>query len=289
MPDWIIVILRSFTLLILLYFFTRWLGKKQLSRLSIFEYITGIVLGGIVAIHSFDMSLNIFDGIMAMFVWFMIPYAVEKLSLKNKKFRNYFQGQSTVFIQNGKVLEDNLKKEGYSADDFLEELRSKDVFNVSEIDYAILEPSGNLSIFPKKEYQPLTAKTLGLKVSPEKPPQTVIMDGKIMLEPLANRLLNPDWLETELAKKNISIENVFIGQVNEDGQLMVDLYDEQMHIVEPMDKQLLLATMKKSQADLDIFALQANDDNTKQMYQKNSQKLQQVIDLVTPHLSNEPR
>lgn len=237
MPDWIIVIIRSMILLILLYFLTRWLGKKQLSRLSIFEYITGIVLGGIVAIHSFDTTLNIFHGMIAMFVWFMIPYAVEKMSLKNKKFRDYIQGKSTVFIQNGKIIEDNLKKEGYSADDLLEELRSKNVFTVNDIEYALLEPSGNLSIFLKKEYQPLTAKTIGLNVESIKPPQTVIMDGKIMLESLANRRLNPDWLETELMKRNICIENVFIGQVNEEGQLVVDLYNEQqLDFKEPMGK-----------------------------------------------------
>lgn len=284
MPDWLIVVLRSISLLIVLFFFTKWLGKKQISQLNIFEYITGIVLGGIVALHSIDLKTNIFYGLVAMFVWFIIPFLVDFASLKSKTFRDFTQGKSAVFIQNGKIMEDNLKKEGFTLEDLLEHLRSKNIFQASDVEFALMEPSGTLSVLPKRENRPLTAKDLNIKLAPQKEPETIIMDGKMLLEPLANVSLNPNWLETELDKINVSIENVFLGQIDSDGQLTVDLYDDKIAVPSPSEKPLLLATMKKCQADLELFALATENEQSKQTYQTNSQKLQKAIDIITPYL-----
>src|SRR5690625_154248 len=284
MPEWLIVVIRSTSLLFILFFFVKWLGKKQISQLNIFEYITVIVLGSIVALHSIDVKTNYFHGLLAMIVWFIIPFLVELISIKSKTFRNFFQGKGTVLIQNGKILEDNLKKEKVTSEYLLSQLRSKDIFQVVDVEFALMEPSGTLSVLPKKENQPLTPKDLGIKVAPMKETQTVIMDGKMLLEPLANASLNPGWLETELEKINVTIENVFLGQVDSYGQLTVDLYDDNIAVPSPAEKPLLLATMKKSQADLELFALATENEQSKQMYQKNSQKLQQAIDMVTPYL-----
>lgn len=286
MPDWVEIILRSFGLLIALFFITKWLGKKQLSAFNIFEFISGIVLGGIVAIHASTLDSPIIYALLAMAVWFIVPVIVEFLSLKSKAFRQFSQGKSTVLIKDGKVMEDNMKKEGYSTDDLLENLRDRSVFKVADVEFAVLEPSGKLNVLPKKENQPITAKTLGLKVAPEKEPQTVIMDGKMLLEPLATLSLNPNWLETELDKMNIAIENVYLGQVDSHGQLTVDLYDDKIKVPSPTEKPLLLATLKKCQADLELFALETENEQSKLMYQKNGEKLQHAIDRLTPYLNN---
>jgi uncharacterized membrane protein YcaP (DUF421 family) len=285
MPDWIIVVIKSLVLVAALFFLTKWLGKKHLSHMNIFEYITGIVLGGIVAIHTVTPNSNIIYGLISMFIWFIVPFGVEYLSLKNKTFRNLTQGKSTVFIQDGKIMEDNLKKEGYSTDDLLEKLRDNNVFLASDVEFAALEPTGTLSVLPKREHRPLTAKDLGLKLAPDKEPQTVIMDGKVLLEPLANLNLNNNWLETELDKMNVSIENVFLGQADNDGQLTVDLYDDKLVVPEPTEKPLLLATMKKCQADLELFALATESIESKALYERNSRKLQHAIDLIRPYLT----
>lgn len=284
MPDWGIVILKSFTLITLLFLMTKWLGKRQLAQLTIFEYISGIVLGGIVAIHSSTMKYTFAYGLIAMFIWFIITFAVDFLSLKSKSLRNIFQGKSSVLIQNGKIMEDNLKKEGFSSDDLLEHLRYKNIFKVADVEFAVLEPSGTVNVLPKKDSLPPTVKDLGLKLAPSKEPQTVIMDGKVMLEELANMSLNPTWLETELEKMNVSIENVFLGQVDHDGQLTVDLYDDKLSVPSPTQKPLLLAQMKKCQADLELFALATRNEQSKKMYEENSNKLQQAIELVKPYL-----
>lgn len=263
---------------------TKWLGKKQLSQLNVFEYITGIVLGGIVAIHSSTLEFPLIYGLLAMAVWFFIPFLVEYIAIRSKTFRNFIQGKSTILIQNGKIMEDNLKKENFSTDDLLENLRNRNIFQVSDVEFAVLEPSGVLNVLPKKENLPLTAKDLGVKVPPKKEPQTVIMDGKVLLEPLANLSLNTNWLETELEKMNASIENVFLGQVDSDGQLTIDLYDDKITVPNPTQKPLLLASMKKCQADLELFALATENEASKQMYEQNSKKMQAAIDIVEPYL-----
>lgn len=284
MPGWLEIIIRSLGLLVALFIITRSLGKKQLSQLNVFEYISGIVLGGIVAIHSSILDSPVIYGFIALLIWFIVPTFVEYFSMKSKVFRDLIHGRSTVIIQDGKVMEDNLKKERYSTDDLLENLRARDLFNVADVEFAILEPSGKLNVIPKKEKQALTAKDLGIKLAREKEPQTVIMDGEILLDPLANLSLNPRWLKTELEKINVTIDNVFLGQVSHDGQLTVDLYDDQIVVPQPSEKPLLLATLKKCQADLELFALATDNENSKQMYEKNSKKLAQAITTVSPYL-----
>ncbi|WP_099158833.1 DUF421 domain-containing protein [Virgibacillus ndiopensis] len=286
MPEWINILLRSTGSLVILFLFTKWLGKKQLSEMNVFEYITGIVIGSIVAFIAADLDGNVFHGLLALSVWFIIPFAAEFLSQKSKTFRNIIEGKGTVFIQDGKIMEDNLKKERYTTDDLLEKLRDKNIFRVADVEFAVLESSGALSVLPKKENQPLTAKIIGMTVAPEKESQTVIMDGKVLMEPLANLSLNTNWLETELDKMNISIENVFLGQADSDGQLTVDLYDDKISVPGPSEKPLLFATLKKCQADLELFALATENQQAKQVYQTNSNKLQHAIDLIAPYLKS---
>ncbi|MEN1967081.1 DUF421 domain-containing protein [Lentibacillus sp. N15] len=285
LPDPLEIIVRTLITIVALFLITKGLGKKQLSEMNVFEYITGIVIGDIIAVHATELNSNLIYGAMSAFLWFIIPFSIEFFSLKSKTLRNIVQGKSTVLIQNGKIMEENLKKERFSIDDLQESLRDKNVFRAADVEFAVLEPSGTLSVLPKKENRPITAKILGLKVPPDKQAETVIMDGEILLEPLTNLSLNVNWLETELDKLNVSIENVFLGEVDSDGQLTVDLYDDKLAIPSPSEKPLLLATLKKCQADLELFALQTENEQAKQLYQRNSKKLEQTLTTITPYLN----
>jgi len=280
MPDWLDVVFRSILFLVVLFIITKILGKKQISQLTMFEYVTGITIGNIGAEVVTGLEQKVHLGLIALVTTAAIPYAVSFLSLKSKKARDLIDGKGTVLIKDGKILEDNLKTERVTIDELLEMLRKKDVFQVSEVEFAVLEAAGVLNVLLKKEYRPLTAKDLNIKVASEKEPQTVIMDGIIMDEPLATIGHNRGWLHTELEKLGVTLENVFLGQVNSYGELTVDLYDDQLKVAEPMQKPLLYATMKKCQADLELFALATESAEAKQMYEKNSKKLQVAMDRV---------
>ncbi len=284
MPGWVEIIIRSIVFLTVLFFMTKLLGQKQLTQLSVFEYIFGIVIGGIVAIHASTLKSTFMHGFIAMVILFFVAFVIEFISIKNKTFRDFFMGKSTVLIKDGKIMEDNMKKVRYSADDLLENMRGKDVFKIADVEFAVLEPNGIINVLPKTENQPLTPKDMGMNLPQQKEPQTVVMDGKMLLEPLADQSLNPNWLETELDKMNIAIENVFLGQVDSSGQLTVDLFDDQIEVPLPSEKPLLLATLKKCQADLELFALATDNKQTEAMYRSNSKKAQHIINLLSPYL-----
>lgn len=284
MPEWLDVAVRSIFFVIVLFLITKLLGKKQISELSFFEYATGISIGSIGAEVAIGLERNIVHGMIGIVIFTAIPFFAGLLSLKSKKFRDFVEGTGTVFIKDGKIMEDNLKKERYTSDELLQLLRNKDVYQVSDVEFAVLEPNGDLSVMLKKENQPLTAKDLNLTVASIKEPQTVIMDGVIMDEPLATIGRSRAWLHTELEKLGVTVENVFLGQINSFGELTVDLFDDKLQVASPQERPLILSTLKKCQADLELFALGTESKEAKQMYKLNSQKLQEAIDKVTPIL-----
>lgn len=281
MPEWLDIAVRSVLFVVVLFFMTKLVGKKQIAQLSFFEYVTGITIGSIAAESIMGLDGKIINGLIATIIVAAIPLIVGLISLKSKKFRDFTEGKGTIFIKDGKVMEDNLKKERITADELLQLLRRKDVFQVSDVEFAVLEPTGDLSVMLKKENQPLTPKDLDMKVASIKEPQTVIMDGKILDEPLATIGYSRGWLKTELEKLGVTVENVYLGQVNSYGELTVDLFDDKLQVPSPQERPMILSTMKKCQADLELFALATEDKVAKQLYTKNSKKLQNAIDKVS--------
>ncbi|MDQ0880833.1 DUF421 domain-containing protein [Peribacillus sp. V2I11] len=286
MPDWIEILLRSLFFLIVLFVITKVLGKKQLSQLSFFEYVTGITIGNVGAELATKVEGNIIHGVLSILVFAIAPFIAGSISLKSKTFRDLVEGKASVFIKDGKVMEDNLKKEKYTIDELLGLLRKKDVFDISEVEFALLEANGDFSVMLKKQNQPITAKDLNLPVAAVKEPQTIIMDGGILDEPLSTIGLNRNWLHTELDKLGVILENVFLAQANSNGELTVDLFDDKLKVPSPQEKPLMLATLKKCQADLELFALGTESKEAKEMFSKNSEKLQKAIDDVAHILRN---
>ncbi|NTZ18592.1 DUF421 domain-containing protein [Paenibacillus sp. JMULE4] len=284
MHDWAHIAIRSAGAITILFLITRILGKKQISQLTYFEYILGIALGELIGFMSIDLESPFMYGVMGLLVWFSIPYILEILALKSNLLRKWFDGTGTVMIKDGKIMEDNLKKERYTADELLEQLRIKGVFNVADAEFAVLEPSGDLSVLLKQEQQPLTPQHLGIRVAPQRESQTVIIDGKIRDEPLATAGLSREWLQTELEKIGVTLENVFVGQVDSYGQLYVDLYDDMLNVPPMNQKPLLLATLKKCEADLALFGLSTTNEEAKRMYEQGMEKIKDIIGQVEPLL-----
>ncbi|RCX12572.1 uncharacterized membrane protein YcaP (DUF421 family) [Fontibacillus phaseoli] len=285
MPIWLEVIVRTLVSAVILFLLTRMLGKRQISQLSFFEYITGITIGSITAYLSVDVDTHWYLGIVSMAVWFLVSLGIEYLQIKSKKARDLIDSKSTVLIKDGKIMEENLKKEKITNDELLEQLRKKSIFQAAQVEFAVIEPDGQINALLKKEYQPLTPSDLGIKIAPEPEPQTVIIDGNIMDEPLATLGLSRRWLHTELEKVGVSLDNVNLAQVDGYGQFYVDLYDDQVQVPQPQEKASLLAQLKKCEADLEMFALSTDEASAKQMYGTCSEKLMKVINEVKPLLS----
>jgi uncharacterized membrane protein YcaP (DUF421 family) len=284
MPGWIHIVIRSIIFLLILLITTKMLGKKQISELSFFEYVSGITIGSIAGEVITGLESNPYHGALAIVMFGLVTLLVDFLSLKSKTFRDVVEGRGTVIIKDGKILEENLKKEKYTLDEISALLRQKDIFRVADVEFAVLEPRGNLSALLKKENRPLTPKDLQMKTANEKEPQTIIMDGSILDEALRASGKSRGWLQLELEKLGVTLENVFLGQVDSYGELTVDIYDDKLKIPSPQQRPLLMATLKKTQADLEIFSLQTDCEKTKAMFKKNADLLENVIEKLKPYL-----
>lgn len=226
MNDILRTLIRSIMLIIGLFIITKLLGKKQLSSLSFFEYIVGITVGDIAGTLSMDPDLSLRDGIASMIVWSFVPLAISTISLRSRAFRTIVEGKSTTFIENGNIIEKNLRKEKYSLDELLEQLRKKSVFRVADVEFASLDSNGELSVLLKKAKQPLRYEDITNKTSHDSPPVPVIMDGKIIKENLEKAGYNNDMFLAKLMKSGYKRDEVFYAELDQTGEISVDVYDE---------------------------------------------------------------
>lgn len=282
--QWYDIVYRTLIAVLALFIFTKILGKRQVSQMSMFEYITGITIGNMIGYISLDTDTTWYVGLAAIGVWVLVTLGTQFLQIKSKRARDFIDGKGRVLIKEGKLLEDNLKKERLSIDELMEQLRKRSAFKVADVEFAIMEPSGDINVLLTRDNQPLTPKHLGIKVGPEQEPQMVVMDGKVMDEPLATLGLSRQWLKTELEKLGVAIENVYAGQVDSYGQLYVDLYDDQIAVPAPQKKATLFANLKKIEADIMLFGLSTRNKQAKAMYERCEKQLQRIIEELTPIL-----
>jgi len=284
MKDWIEILLRSIALFLLTFFSIRIMGKKQPTRMTPFQFINYVVIAILAALISVNIINNLVFGLIALGVWILFFIALEYLSLKSKWLHDWINGKETILIKDGKVMEENLIKERLTGEELLRGLRSKNAFNLADVEFAIMESTGEINVLLKSDKNPITPYDLGREVSPKTAPQTVILDGTILNESLSNIGLNQNWLNTQLDSMGVSLENVFIGQVDASGDLYIDLFDDAIQIPQPKVKEMLYANLQKTQADLLTFALETENLEAKSMYSTNADKLQNIIGKLEPHL-----
>lgn len=226
MPDIFGTIIRSILLIIGLFVITKLLGKKQLSSLSFFEYIVGITVGDIAGTLSMDPDLSLRDGIASLIIWSFVPFAISLISLRSRAFRRIVEGKSTTFIEHGNIIEKNMRNEKYSLDELLEQLRKKSVFKVADVEFASLDSNGELSVLLKKEKQPLKYEDISHMTEDDNVPVTLIMDGEIIKENLEKAKLDKKQLVKLIKNKGYEQDNVFYAEIDTNGDINIDLYDE---------------------------------------------------------------
>lgn len=216
------VSLRALSSLVTLFLVTKMLGKKQVSQLSLFDYVIGISIGNFAAEMTINLETNEINGILAVVIFGLVAYAVSYLTMKSINLRRFFMGTPTILIQNGKILEDNLRKVKFDINDMLEEVRSAGYFDLSQVEYAIMEVNGDLSILPKSEYRPLTPKDMNLKVNKESICANVIIDSKVMHKNLENMNKDEKWLFKELKVKGYSdTSKILLATLDIDEKLII--------------------------------------------------------------------
>jgi len=259
--------------------------KRQPSRMTPFQFVNYIVIALIAVL----LVLNLIDtafGIIALAVWIGLPIALDYLSIKSKLVHDLVHGKETILIKQGKIMEESLMQNRLTGEDLIRALRSKNVFNIADVEFAVMETTGDINVMLKSDKKPVTSRDLGRKVAPQSEPQTVVLDGNIMDEPLANMGLNRGWLKSRLESKGISLDNVFIAQIDTVGDLYIDTFDDSVQIPMPKVKELVYTNLEKIHADFLGYAQDTLDPEAKAMYMKNAQKVQSLKEKLEPYLMN---
>lgn len=208
------VVIRGLLSLITLFLVTKLIGKKQVSQLSLFDYVIGISIGNFAAEMTINLESEELYGIIAVLLFGGIAYLVSVGTMKSIKLRRFFMGSSTILIEHGKILQDNFYKVKYDINDMLEQCRVNGYFDISEIDYAIVEANGELSILAKSEYLPVNRNDMKLKVSKNGLCANVIIDGKVMYNNLKKIKKDEKWLNKELKLKGKDISDIILATVD---------------------------------------------------------------------------
>ncbi|AIF51653.1 DUF421 domain-containing protein [Pelosinus sp. UFO1] len=284
MQAWIQILLSSVSLFFLMFILIRLMGKRNIVRMTPFRFVSYIVAAVIAAVMSLNLIENLTFGFIALSVWVLFPIALDYLSLKSKWIHGMVNGKETVLIKHGKIMEENLLQTRLTAEELLRELRSKNAFNLADVEFAVMEDTGDINAFMKSHKKPVSSYDLGIKLAPLTEPQTVILDGNMLNESLSSLGFNREWLEIQLEAIGVSIDNVFIGQVDSSGDLYLDLFDDSIQKPQPKVKEMLYANFEKSQADLMTFALETKNEVARKMYSEHAKKLEQLMKKLKPYL-----
>ncbi len=200
--DFLMLIIKSIGSLFALFILTNLLGKKQINQLNMFDYVIGISIGNVVAEMTVNKEVNFFDGIIVMAIYSLLSLIVSFITIKSIKFRKIISGTPTILMENGKLIRNGLKKVKIDVNEFLEEARTCGYFDISELEYAIMETNGKISFLSKNKYTNVTKDDLNLKNSYKGPSIELIIDGAIIDNNLKKINKNRSWLITRLNNMN---------------------------------------------------------------------------------------
>ena len=220
--DIIKIISLSFSSLIILFLLTKLMGNREMSQLTMFDYIVGITIGSIAAEMSTSLENNFLEPVVAMVVYGLVTVLISYITCKSLKMRRFFTGKSKILLDNGKLYRKNFKISKIDLNDFLMECRINGYFNLNDIQTAILEPNGRISFLPKSNKRPANSKDLNISPSPENILYNIILDGVLLKENLEKSGNNLNWLEKNLKAQGINdFKKVFLATCDNENHLSV--------------------------------------------------------------------
>lgn len=208
--------------IVVLFLLTKMMGNKQVSQMTMFDYITGITIGSIAA----EMSTALDDGfhrpLTAMIVYGVVAAILSAITNKSLKARRLIDGTSLILFENGKLFRQNLKKAKLNVNEFLIQCRIMGYHNIADIQTAVLEPNGRISILPKSEARPATNRDMNIFPPEDKLPVTIILDGIVLEENLKFSGNNDVWLKKQLKAQGIDkISEIFYASCDSNNNLSV--------------------------------------------------------------------
>ncbi|PKM49399.1 MAG: DUF421 domain-containing protein [Firmicutes bacterium HGW-Firmicutes-7] len=196
---------------------TRLIRKTQINEITPFDFISAIVLGELLGNAIYDEEVKIWSVVYALILWSILMLTVESITQRFRRTRKIIEGEPAIIIRNGQIDFNVIKREKLDINELLSILRQKDVFSIREIEFAILEQSGSISVLKKSKYDAPTAEALDLPNKPVFLPINLILDGEVLKDNLDAIGFNEDWLIKQMHKFGIrKIEDVFFAEWKKD-------------------------------------------------------------------------
>ena len=217
-----VLLYRTVVLYLAVLLAVRIMGKREVGELSAFDLVVAIMIAELAAMSMERINMPLHEGLVPIFTLVGLEILLSYLSLKSHTIRGLVDGAPSIVIANGKIVEKELRKLRYNVSDLIGQLREKDVANIADVEYAVLETSGELSVVLKSSKRPVTPEDLGLPTKYEGLPVPLIFDGHIHYNNLRSLRLDQAWLLAEVRKQGLErIEDVLYASLDTDGNLYI--------------------------------------------------------------------
>lgn len=218
---------------IVLFLMARWAGRKEISQMTFFNLVSAIAFGSIGAALVVNPSVSIINGVIALLGWAAFTILTDQIHIKSKKARKLLMGDPVIVIKKGEIMEDALRQTRLDTDSLKAMLREKSIFSMSDVDYAIFETDGKLSVLKKESKQTVTKNDMKMVMYTDNFVQLsteLVSDGQVNVKNLAKMKKDQTWLDQQLHQNGVqSVEDVFYAEVQPDGKLYIDKRDDFLH------------------------------------------------------------
>lgn len=216
----LLLIIRTAILYLAVVLAMKAMGKRQVGQLQPFELVVVITISAMAAIAMEDVGVPLVNSIIPIITVMVLQVILSLINLKSEKARGIICGKPSIVVENGKIVEEELRRLRINVNDLLEQMRSKNYFNIADVEYAIFETNGQLSVIPKSQKRAVQPEDLQIETKYEGLPTTLIIDGKVNYNNLKKINLDENWLKTELSKFGINdIREVFFASLDTLGNL----------------------------------------------------------------------
>ncbi len=236
MKEILIVLIRVVTILPLLLIVTIFMGKRAIGELPIFDYLIIITLGAVAGADIGNPDIKQMPTVAAIIALAILQRIVARLKISNRRFEKLLTFEPSVVIQDGKFIKKNLKKNRYSIDNILHMLREKGIFDVNDVETAIIEETGSLSVLKKPHRDQVTLGDIGIRNASSAIAFPVIMDGVIYINVLKKLSLNEKWLQQQLEQHGVrNVNDVFFASLNSSLEMHISLKDDSDIEIPPIE------------------------------------------------------
>lgn len=216
----VIAFVRTIILYLLIIAGIRLMGKRQVGELEPSELVLALIIADLAAVPMQDFGIPLLTGIIPIFTLLSLTMIISVLTMKSVRIRALFCGRPSIIVEDGKILQSEMRKNRFTVDELMEELRMKGITDLSTVKYAILETNGQISILPYADQLPVTAQQMNLTPAEPGIPVILINDGRVLDRNLKARGLNRVWLQKRLEEHSIKhTEDVFLLTVDEQNQV----------------------------------------------------------------------